>query len=222
VDVPRPALLAVAVVAALALGPWLARASVRLARRDDAARPSPGRTVLTTALLGLLLPGAAAVAGARPALLSFGWAAAAAVVLGAVDLAAHRLPDRVTAPAAAVCTAALVADGAVVGSWDALGRALMAGIAAGAVAALGWLLVPAGLGLGDVKLLALLGLVLGWLGWGVLLAGVFLGLLAGALAAVVLVAAGRAGWRTALPFGPPLLTGAVLAVALQAAGTLGP
>jgi leader peptidase (prepilin peptidase)/N-methyltransferase len=56
----------------------------------------------------------------------------------------------------------------------------------------------------------------------VLLAGVFLGLLAGALAAVVLVAAGRAGWRTALPFGPPLLTGAVLAVALQAAGTLGP
>jgi leader peptidase (prepilin peptidase)/N-methyltransferase len=77
---------------------------------------------------------------------------------------------------------------------------------------------PAGIGLGDVKLLGLLGLVLGWLGWGVLLAGVFLGLVAGALTSVVLVAARRAGWRTALPFGPPLLLGAVLSVALQAAG----
>jgi leader peptidase (prepilin peptidase)/N-methyltransferase len=177
--------------------------------------------VFTTVLLALLLPGAAAVTGARPGLLALGWAAGAAVVLGAVDLAAHRLPDRVTGSSAVVCAAALVVDAAVVGSWHALVRAVLAALAAGAGAGLAWLLVPAGLGLGDVKLLALLGLVLGWLGWGVLLAGVFLGLLAGSLAAVVLVAAGRAGWRTALPFGPPLLTGAALAAALQAIGTLG-
>jgi leader peptidase (prepilin peptidase) / N-methyltransferase len=31
----------------------------------------------------------------------------------------------------------------------------------------------------------------------------------------VLLATGRAGWRTALPFGPPLLVGAVLALALE-------
>ena len=43
----------------------------------------------------------------------------------------------------------------------------------------------------------------------------FLGLVAGAAASVTLVATGRAGWRTALPFGPPLLVGAVLALALQ-------
>jgi leader peptidase (prepilin peptidase)/N-methyltransferase len=220
VDLPRSALLAVAVLVALGLGAPLARTSVRLARGDGAARPSSRRIVLTTVLLALLLPGAAAVTGARPALLALGWAAGAAVVLGAVDLAAHRLPDRVTGAAAAVCAAALVVDAAVAGSWDALARAVLAALAAGGVAGLAWLLVPAGLGLGDVKLLALLGLVLGWLGWGVLLAGVFLGLLAGSLAAVVLVAAGRAGWRTALPFGPPLLTGAVLAVALQTVGSL--
>jgi leader peptidase (prepilin peptidase)/N-methyltransferase len=221
VDVPRPALLAVAVLVALLVGPWLARVAVRLADGDGAARPSPARTVLTTAALALLLAGAAAATGARPALAALGWAAGAAVVLGAVDLAVHRIPDRVTYPAAAVCTAALVVDAAATGGWDALVRALLAAVASGGVAALGWLVVPGGLGLGDVKLLALLGLVLGWLGWGVLLAGVFLGLLVGSLVAVVLMATGRAGWRTALPFGPPLLAGAVLAVTLRAAGTLG-
>ena len=46
------------------------------------------------------------------------------------------------------------------------------------------------------------------------LAGVFLGLLTGAVVSVLLLLTRRAGWRTAIPFGPPLLTGAVLALAL--------
>ena len=71
-----------------------------------------------------------------------------------------------------------------------------------------------------MKLLGLLGLLLGWFGWGVLLAGVFLGLLTGALVSLALLATRRAGWRTALPFGPPLLVGAVLALALGA-GSVG-
>jgi leader peptidase (prepilin peptidase)/N-methyltransferase len=37
----------------------------------------------------------------------------------------------------------------------------------------------------------------------------------GAAVSVALVAARRIGWRTALPFGPPLLVGAVLAVAVS-------
>ena len=208
---PRPALVAAAVLAALVLGPWLARAAARLAGRPPSARS----TVLLTLVLAGLLAGAAALTGCRPALLGFGWAAAAGAVLAAVDLAVHRLPDRVTYPAAAVCTAAFAVDGAAVGSWDAFVRALLAAAASGAVAGLAWLAVPAGLGLGDVKLLALLGLVLGWAGWGVLLAGIFLGLVVGAVVSAALVAARRAGWRTPLPFGPPLLTGAALALALQ-------
>ena len=76
-------------------------------------------------------------------------------------------------------------------------------------------LAPAGLGFGDVKLLGLLGLVLGWVGWAVLLAAVFLGLMARAAFSLVLVLTRRAGWRTAVPFGPPLLAGAVLALAIS-------
>jgi leader peptidase (prepilin peptidase)/N-methyltransferase len=56
--------------------------------------------------------------------------------------------------------------------------------------------------------------------WGVLLAGVFLGLLTSAAVSIVLLAGRRAGWRTALPFGPPLLVGTVLALALGA-GSIG-
>ena len=51
-----------------------------------------------------------------------------------------------------------------------------------------------------------------------LLAGVFLGLLTGALVSLVLLATRRAALRTAVPFGPPLIVGAVLALALAGSG----
>jgi leader peptidase (prepilin peptidase)/N-methyltransferase len=204
------AVLAVAVV----LGPWLARVAARLAARDDRARASTVQVAVMTALLAGLLAGAVELAGLRPATVALAWAAGAGVVLGAVDLASHRLPDRVTYPAAVVCAAALLVDAALLGSWGALLRAVAAAVAAFALAAGAAALPGQGLGFGDVKLLGLLGLVLGWMGWGVLLAGVFLGLLTGALLSLALVATRRAGWRTALPFGPPLLIGAVLALAL--------
>jgi leader peptidase (prepilin peptidase)/N-methyltransferase len=72
---------------------------------------------------------------------------------------------------------------------------------------------PADLGLGDVKLAGVLGLVLGWQGWGVVVVGAFLGFLLGGLAGIGLMLAGRADRRTAIPFGPLLLFGALVAVA---------
>ncbi|GHE12891.1 prepilin peptidase [Klenkia taihuensis] len=199
----------------LALGPWLARATVRLAQRDAAAVPARTRVALTTLLTGASLAGAAALTGARPLLAGVLWLAAAAVVLAGVDLAVHRLPDVVTLPALAVLTAAVAVDALVEGT----GRRALAGLllaaAAFAVGVVLRLLAPAGLGFGDVKLLAPLGLLLGWWGGGLLLlTGVLLGLLAGAAGSLVLLATRRAGWRTAVPFGPPLLVGAAVALAL--------
>jgi leader peptidase (prepilin peptidase) / N-methyltransferase len=188
---------------------------VRLARGDEDARPGPVRTLVTTALFGLLVAGVLGLAGVRPAAVALVWAAGAGLVLAAVDLAVHRLPDRVLLPAVVACLTALLVDAAATGSWPALGRAVLAGAAAFAVAALAGALSAGGLGFGDVKLLGLIGLLLGWAGWGVLLAGVLLGLLVGAGGSLLMVATRRAGWRTAVPFGPPLLAGAALALALD-------
>ncbi len=220
-DLPAGVVAALALVGGLALGPWLARVSVRLARRDDAASASPLRTATTGVLVALALGGALLAGGLRPGTVALAWAGVAGVVLGAVDLAVHRLPDRVTVPAYAAVGTALLVDAVALGTWPALLRAVLAGAAASGLAACAAVLSPRGLGFGDVKLLGLLGLVLGWVGWGVLLAGVLLGLVTGAAASLVLVAAGRAGWRTALPFGPPLLVGAVLAVAVAGPVPLG-
>jgi leader peptidase (prepilin peptidase) / N-methyltransferase len=198
----------------LLLGPWLAATTVRLATRNSAARPSATRVVLTSLASAAALGAGPALAGPRPAAAALTWFGGAAVVLAGVDLAVHRLPNRVTYPAAVVCTAMLLVDAAVTGNQPALLRAVAAAAATLAVAAGARLAGPAGFGLGDVKLLGLLGLVLGWAGWGVLMAGIFAGFLAGALGSLVLMAGGRAGWRTAVPFGPPLLAGAYVALAL--------
>jgi leader peptidase (prepilin peptidase)/N-methyltransferase len=179
-----------------------------------------GQIIVVTGLFAALSVGAVLLTGDRPATAALVWTAGAGVVLVRVDLASHRLPDRVTCPAAVVCAAAFLVDAAVLGSWGALVRAVAAAAVAFAVPYAVAAISPEAMGLGDVKLLGLLGLVLGWFGWGVLLAGVFLGLLTGAAVSVVLLAARRAGWRTALPFGPPLLAGAVLALALGA-GSIG-
>lgn len=215
-ELTRPALAVVVLVVAVAAGPWLARIAVRLGTRDDAAVPSALQVGTVTAVLAALLAGAGELTGLRPATAALAWAAGAAVVLGATDLIGHRLPDRVTYPAVVGCAAALLVDAAVLGTWGALARAAAAAVVAAGLAALGWLVSPQGLGLGDVKLLGLLGLLLGWFGWGVLVAGVFLGLLAGTLVSIVLLLTRRVGWRTALPFAPPLMAGAVLALALGA------
>ena len=71
---------------------------------------------------------------------------------------------------------------------------------------------PAGMGFGDVKLAGLIGLYLGWLGWGSLLVGAFLGFLLGAVVGIALMVRGRAGRKTKIPFGPFMLMGAGIAV----------
>ena len=107
-------MLVAALLAAVVVGPWLARVAVRLAARDDAARPGRLTAVDDRAARRRCSPARSSSPG-RPATAALAWAAGAAVVLGAVDLAGHRLPDRVTYPAFAVCAAALLVDAAVVG-----------------------------------------------------------------------------------------------------------
>jgi leader peptidase (prepilin peptidase)/N-methyltransferase len=179
-----------------------------------AVRPGPVRVASAAVVLAALLAGAATVMGPRPGLAALVWAAGAAVVLAQVDLAVHRLPDRVVFPSIAVVAAAWLADAVVLGSWEALLRALLAGVVAFGAAVGAALASPGGMGFGDVKLLGLLGVLLGWFGWSVLGLGVVLGFVAGALGTVVLLVLRRTGWRSEVALGPSLLLGAALALLL--------
>jgi leader peptidase (prepilin peptidase) / N-methyltransferase len=228
-----------AAVAAVAAGPLLARLALQLAAgyRDDPddadpeadatvpravttrvpVRPGRVRIAVVTVVLAALLTGSGLLLGLRPGLAALVWTAGAAVVLAQVDLAVHRLPDRVVFPSAAVVAAAWLADAVVMGTWDLLLRALLAGLVAFGGAVVAALISPGGIGFGDVKLLGLLGVLLGWFGWSVLAMGVVLGFVVGAVGTLVLLALRRTGWRSEVALGPSLLLGTALTLALLGA-----
>jgi leader peptidase (prepilin peptidase)/N-methyltransferase len=68
------------------------------------------------------------------------------------------------------------------------------------------------MGDGDVRLAPLLGMFLGWLNPGIVLPGLFFGFIAGAISGIVMMALNKAGRRTALPFGPFLALGTIVAI----------
>jgi leader peptidase (prepilin peptidase)/N-methyltransferase len=168
--------------------------------------------------IALLAAAACALCAARigphPALAAYLAAALAAVVLGVVDAQVKRLPDAVVRPLYPVVAAALALAAATDGHHGSLVRALEAMAALVAVFYLLALISPSALGLGDVKLVGVLGLLLGWIGWTAVAAGIFLGFVTAAVAAVALLATGRAGRKDSIPFGPYLLLGALLALLL--------
>jgi leader peptidase (prepilin peptidase)/N-methyltransferase len=72
-----------------------------------------------------------------------------------------------------------------------------------------WFVYPRGLGYGDVRLSGLLGLALGYLGWGQVLTGMYAGFLIGGVGGGLL-AAFRLFDRKHFPFGPFMLVGALV------------
>ncbi|MEE6258177.1 prepilin peptidase [Plantactinospora sonchi] len=151
-----------------------------------------------------------------PETLAFAWFAGCAVPLVLIDLAVHRLPDRLTCPAAGG-TLALLGLAALLG--DDLGawrRALLAGVGAAVLFALTTVLFGRrGFGLGDAKLALSAVAVLGWLGWSAVVVGLTLAFLGSALCGLALLLARRIGWRDHLPFGPFLIVGTFGALALS-------
>jgi leader peptidase (prepilin peptidase) / N-methyltransferase len=172
----------------------------------------PLRPVLAVATAAVF----AALAGARgaaPDLPAFLVLGGIGVALAYVDLRRHRLPDALTGPAFAAGVVLLAGAAAAERDWSAYGRAWLGAVALGGIYLLLALLRPAGMGLGDVKLAAVLGLHLGWLGWGTVVVGGFLGFLLGGLVGVALLLARRVTLRSAVPFGPSMLLGALVATA---------
>ncbi|MEV4412454.1 prepilin peptidase [Catellatospora sp. NPDC049609] len=199
--------------APLPAGPsgWL-RLSARCASCRVRFGPSPLWTVSAGAVSAGLT--AAALAGRGWVLVAGLLLSVAGVLLAAIDLAVQRLPDPIVWRLA-VAVAVLLALAAVTGgAWPAYGRALAGGAALLAVFGLMSLLTGGQIGLGDAKTAGVLGMLLGWFGWPVVVLGGLLAVLLNGVVAVVLLARRRVGWRGSLPMGPSLLAGALLALVL--------
>jgi leader peptidase (prepilin peptidase)/N-methyltransferase len=130
----------------------------------------------------------------------------ALIVLFVIDLRHRILPDLVTLPgiAAGFGASFLLPPGPVA---SLLGIALGGGILFGLSEAYYRLRGHEGLGMGDVKMLAMIG---AFLGWRLVLATLFLASLSGSLVGLVIVLSGRGGMKSQLPFGVFLSAGALI------------
>ncbi len=129
-----------------------------------------------------------------------------------IDLQTQRLPREITYTGIVLGAVALSIAAVVI---DEPERIWMMALGAAIALLAMWLIYAlsrGGMGDGDVRLVPLLGMYLGWLNPGIVLPGLFFGFIAGAVFGVAMMAIDRAGRRTALPFGPFLALGTVVAI----------
>jgi leader peptidase (prepilin peptidase)/N-methyltransferase len=134
--------------------------------------------------------------------------AAISIALALIDLDTRRLPNAIVLPSYLVGATVLAGLAFVTGDWSSL---LRAGI--GMIGLYGFFFLlrairPQGMGGGDVKLAGLLGMFLGWVGWGALAVGAFAAFLFGGVFGLTLIVLRKAGRKSAIPFGPWMILGA--------------
>ena len=147
-----------------------------------------------------------------PVLPAYLYLAAVGLALALIDLDCKRLPDALTLPSypvGAVLLGVAALTGSDSGDWV---RAMLGGAAMYAVYFALCFAYPAGMGFGDVKLAGVLGLYTGWLGWGAWAVGLFSGFFLGGVFGIALILVKKGGRKTAVPFGPFMLAGVLLAV----------
>jgi len=127
--------------------------------------------------------------------------------LAFIDLEHHLLPDVLTLPGIAVGLAGSLVGGLVPLFDAATGAAVGAAVPYAVIVIYRWLRGAEGMGLGDVKLLAMIGAFLGWRG---VLLTLGLAATAGALLGLTLIALGRGRRDTELPFGTFLAFAAMI------------
>ena len=185
-------------------------------RRADEGSPLPAHWWVAplTPVVGLALAHPL-VEQPWPALLPYLALVPVGLTLAAIDADVHRLPNALTLPLIPVELVLLAGASAATGDWDALRRSgLAALLVGGGFLVLAFVLYGRSIGMGDAKLVVSLAAALGWLSWWHVLLGLWIGFVIGGVVALVLLLARRVTKGTHLAFGPSLVAGALLAVAL--------
>lgn len=135
------------------------------------------------------------------------------VVLTVIDFEHKLLPNRIVYPSFIAAWVLLAVAALVNSEGDRLADAAIGALVFGGFFFVIAFIYPAGMGGGDIKLGSLLGTFLGYVGGlSVVLVGMFLSFLLGAIASVALIAIKGGGRKTQVPFGPFLALGTVIAL----------
>lgn len=139
-----------------------------------------------------------------------------AIQLWRIDIREHRLPNRLVYPLYLTAGLPTLTALALTSGWPGIHRALTG---AALMLSFYWIMrltSRRALGLGDVKLSGILGLLLASYSWTNLLWGNLLTFLLGGICALALILLKRAKARTHIAFGPYMLAGTTLALLFPA------
>jgi leader peptidase (prepilin peptidase)/N-methyltransferase len=136
------------------------------------------------------------------------------VQLARIDLAHHLLPNPLVLTLLLAGLALLFVGSSAAAEWGELLRALAGAALLFIVFLILALISPNGIGMGDVKLAAPVGLYLGYLGWSQLFYGGALGFVLGGILSAVLIRLKHANLRSEVAFGPSMLAAALGTVLL--------
>ncbi len=135
------------------------------------------------------------------------------LALGVADLLTFLLPSRILISGGVAVVLASAAAVVLDGESERLGDGLVGALGYLAGMLILYSLARGALGFGDVRLAALLGWCTGLFGWEVTLGAVVAGSLVGAAVAVGALIRG-ADRKSSIPYGPPMMVGAWLAILL--------
>jgi leader peptidase (prepilin peptidase)/N-methyltransferase len=198
------------------------RVPERLPLLRPALRPSLTPSYLTVQVVtAALFAGAAArFADSTPlVLVSYLLFFTAAVALCAIDLDVFRLPDIIVGTALVLAVPLVTVASVLAGGPETIRYALIGGAFYFGFLFLAHLVSPRGMGFGDVKLAALLGLTVGWLAISgvtavvLVLYAMLVGFLGGSAVGIVLFAV--RGRSKHYPFGPFLIGGTIVVIAFS-------
>jgi leader peptidase (prepilin peptidase)/N-methyltransferase len=137
--------------------------------------------------------------------------AAGLVVLAFIDLDHMLLPRKIVYVTLTIVAVVFVAGAATGTQWHRLLVAAISAVVPWAIFFAINFVSPKAMGFGDVRLALLIGFGLGWLGAGYAFLGFLVASVLGSVVGVTMIALGKAGRRTPVPFGTFLAAGAVVA-----------
>lgn len=167
--------------------------------------PSLRTRITSAALTGALCAALASRFGIDWSLPAFLALAVLAVQLARIDLAQHLLPNPLVLTLFIAGLALFAAGSSASAGWSDLLRAAASAVILFVVYLILAIISPRGIGMGDVKLAAPVGLYLGYLGWSQLFYGGALAFVLGGIFSVVLISFSRAEKPAEVAFGPAML-----------------